>query len=98
MTTKLETCENCGITGEGASAWGGYCHDCDNQLEATQYEEDECQEPMPETISVREATFTGGAVAECSDCLYRCVYWECPCDLIHDCEDFPLVPDHHEFR
>jgi hypothetical protein len=27
-----EVCEMCGIEGEGASAWGGWCHDCDNQL------------------------------------------------------------------
>lgn len=26
-------CEKCGATGEGATAWGGWCHDCDNQFE-----------------------------------------------------------------
>lgn len=27
-----EVCEMCGIEGEGTTAWGGWCHDCDNQL------------------------------------------------------------------
>jgi hypothetical protein len=27
-----EHCDNCGATGEGTSAWDGWCHDCDNQL------------------------------------------------------------------
>ena len=27
-----ETCELCGATGEGTTAWGGWCHDCDNQM------------------------------------------------------------------
>ena len=26
-----EVCDECGIEGEGATAWGGLCHDCDNQ-------------------------------------------------------------------
>ncbi len=30
---EVETCENCGIEGDGATAWGGWCHDCDNQEE-----------------------------------------------------------------
>lgn len=32
MNTLTETCELCGATGEGTSAWGGWCHDCDNQM------------------------------------------------------------------
>ena len=31
MNATLEQCQNCETTGEGASAWGGWCHDCDNQ-------------------------------------------------------------------
>jgi hypothetical protein len=26
-----EACANCEAVGEGTSAWGGWCHDCDNQ-------------------------------------------------------------------
>tara|TARA_B110000503_G_scaffold96929_1_gene145660 strand:- start:274 stop:405 length:132 start_codon:yes stop_codon:yes gene_type:complete len=26
-----EICAMCGVTGEGAAAWAGYCHDCENQ-------------------------------------------------------------------
>lgn len=32
MNTLIETCELCGAEGEGTSAWGGWCHDCDNQM------------------------------------------------------------------
>ena len=28
-----EVCEMCGIEGEGATDWGGWCHDCDNHFE-----------------------------------------------------------------
>jgi hypothetical protein len=28
----MEVCENCEITGPGAAAWAGVCHDCDNQM------------------------------------------------------------------
>ena len=28
---ETESCGKCEATGEGTSAWGGWCHDCDNQ-------------------------------------------------------------------
>ena len=32
VTLMNETCELCGATGKGTTAWGGWCHDCDNQM------------------------------------------------------------------
>ena len=29
---EKEKCDYCEATGPGAAAWGGACHDCDNQL------------------------------------------------------------------
>lgn len=31
----VEVCENCEVEGEGATAWGGWCHDCDNTEEGS---------------------------------------------------------------
>ena len=33
MTDTMEVCELCGVEGEGATAWGGWCHDCDASME-----------------------------------------------------------------
>lgn len=40
MTKTIAECQFCGIEGEGADSWGGYCHDCDNYLEAVQHEKE----------------------------------------------------------
>lgn len=42
-----------------------------------------CETPLPENMSVAHGT----AMASCSNCSYRCAYWECACELEHDCED-----------
>jgi hypothetical protein len=43
-----------------------------------------CENPeLPDGISVS----FGFAVASCSKCSYRCAYWECACELEHDCEE-----------
>jgi len=53
----------------------------------TDYQEDECTELAPESISFYSARMTGTGVAECKDCDFKSVYWECACDLFHDCND-----------
>jgi hypothetical protein len=32
ITTEIESCDFCEAEGPGSSAWGGLCHDCDNQM------------------------------------------------------------------
>ena len=49
------------------------------------YEEEElcCETKLPETMSVSAS----GTMATCWACGYRCGYWECACELEHDCEE-----------
>ena len=47
-------------------------------------EEDVCCEAiLPDGISVSFGT----AIASCERCSYRCAYWECACELRHDCAE-----------
>jgi hypothetical protein len=50
----------------------------------TDYEE-ECTEQAPNTINFYRAPITGQGVAECTLCTFRTTYWECACELEHDC-------------
>jgi hypothetical protein len=47
-----------------------------------------CNEPLPETVRIATAHFGGHAVAECTQCDYKNVYWECNCSLEHDCSEY----------
>lgn len=41
---------------------------------------------LPEGVEIIRARFTGGSVAVCYRCDdFRCAYWECPCELVHEC-------------
>jgi hypothetical protein len=41
-----------------------------------------------ETV-IKKITFSSsGAMATCNKCNYRCGYWECNCDLRHDCKEW----------
>jgi hypothetical protein len=41
-----------------------------------------------ETV-IKKITFgRNGAMATCKKCNYRCAYWECNCDLRHDCKEW----------
>ena len=48
---------------------------------------EECSQPMPETVTASYKTF-GGFTATCSKCSFVCGYWECACELEHECEDY----------
>lgn len=50
-----------------------------NEVENTH----ECDTETPKTISVSR----GFAVATCSDCNFKVHYWECACELVHDCSE-----------
>lgn len=44
-----------------------------------------CDMPtLPAGMSAGYGLF-GGYVAKCDNCSYVCAYWECPCELAHDC-------------
>lgn len=43
---------------------------------------------LPAGIRISNARFTGNPIAECDLCGdFRCAYWECPCELVHDCQE-----------
>lgn len=48
---------------------------------------EECTEPAPETIEFYRTTFTGEGRARCTECEFVSAYWECACELYHDCEE-----------
>ena len=46
-----------------------------------------CENPqMPKGMSAGYGLF-GGYVATCENCKYVCGYWECACELNHDCKE-----------
>lgn len=53
------------------------------------FEEDVCcDSPTPKGIYFYSAHMTGGAVAQCHNCTFTCVYWECDCELEHNCKEY----------
>lgn len=41
---------------------------------------------MPKTMRAYYSHLSGAYVAACDNCDYVCAYWECACELAHDCE------------
>jgi hypothetical protein len=53
------------------------------------YEDEEtCQELVPAKIRIYSAHFTGATVAECKRCNFLSAYFECACDLEHNCNEY----------
>jgi len=48
--------------------------------------DDICTEPLPDGMRTYRTRLAGNLVAACERCDYVCAYWECACDLAHDCE------------
>lgn len=45
-----------------------------------------CESPaLPKGVNTYHSLF-GGYVASCDNCDYVCVYWECACELAHECK------------
>ena len=44
----------------------------------------ECR--LPRHINISQSRITGNLAAECQRCYFRASYWDCACDLGHDCE------------
>jgi hypothetical protein len=41
---------------------------------------------VPAGVCVVLTQWTGGPVARCQGCGFMCGYWDCVCELSHDCE------------
>ena len=50
--------------------------------------DDVCTEPLPEGVRVYRTRMAGNLVASCDRCAYVCAYWECACELAHDCGEY----------
>jgi hypothetical protein len=48
----------------------------------------DCSELVPATVEIYSARFGGHAVAACSECSFKSVYWDCNHDLIHNCDNY----------
>lgn len=47
-----------------------------------------CEAELRAGITISNAWITGQPVAECAGCKFTAVYWECACDLEHECEEY----------
>lgn len=45
-----------------------------------------CDCSLPKGMTITQGRITGNPIAECSNCDYRCAYWEHACELEHDCQ------------
>lgn len=62
---------------------GGVCAVCFDENPS----EDHCSEPIPDSMRVVVSRITGDYSAVCDSCGWRCFYWDCGCELAHDCGD-----------
>lgn len=45
-----------------------------------------CDSKTPSGMTVYYSHFGGNLVAECDSCTTIWGYWECACELVHDCQ------------
>lgn len=55
-------------------------------MSATYLDDDTCTEPVPDGVRIYRSRMAGNLVATCDKCGHLWGYWECACDLTHDCE------------
>ena len=51
------------------------------------YDDDVCTMSTPDTIRFYNTTFTSELRATCTECEFVSMYWECNCELEHNCDD-----------
>lgn len=49
---------------------------------------DTCEEELRAGMTIDRTRITGQPVAECAGCKFVSAYWECACDLEHNCEEY----------
>lgn len=71
------------------------CIECENTLEISEYQEPLCDFCLhakdctpPKKIEFGNTWFTGNFVAKCKKCNFVSAYWECGCELEHDCDEY----------
>lgn len=87
-TIERAFCQSCGSLDEllnGEEAKNYLCETCAE----TSLVSPCCEIPKDGTaanVSLSTARLSGGLVATCSACAFVCAYWECACELVHECE------------
>lgn len=71
----------------------GKCTECKNETEdeelALCVECEHAKDCTPsKKIEFGNAWFTGAFIAKCKKCNFVCAYWECGCELEHDCNEY----------
>jgi len=79
MIDTMELCATCNNDSKRYAYLGKDEYECEDCYEV-------CTEPAPESIEFYNTRITGTGVASCKNCSFTCVYWECACELSHDCE------------
>lgn len=51
-------------------------------------EKEFCDNPAPKSIEFYSSRFGGNSCARCTKCQFVAVYWECGCELEHDCAEY----------
>lgn len=74
MTVRVTYCD-------GAPIPDGVCAVCFDESPS----DDHCDAPIPDGMTVTVSRITGDVSAVCDRCGWRCFYWDCGCDLAHDC-------------
>lgn len=72
------------------------CSECTNKVDAWAddarplcdycYHAEQC--PTPKGIEFYQSRMTGEPRARCNKCEFVSAYWECGCDLLHDCKEW----------
>ena len=78
-TAELGSCDICGVSyilgSDDHNGDTGICWECDHGCE-----------PVPAGVVFYEARFSGGFCARCETCGHVWAYWDCACELVHDCD------------
>lgn len=46
-----------------------------------------CKSVLPDGVKVGFSHFGGAYLATCERCSFKCAYWDCACELRHDCAE-----------
>jgi hypothetical protein len=57
-------------------------------LDAIEEEEAHARCEAPKSIQTSHSRITGAFIAYCKNCYFKCAYWECGCELEHNCKEY----------
>jgi glucose dehydrogenase len=63
------------------------CHHCENLAHSVEAEEGHCSQLIQEGVFTYRSIWTGNLTANCETCDFKSEYWQCNCDLNHNCNE-----------